>query len=56
MVYSNTVFIVYGLFEDAVIGAANNGERQDLRFKLRTWRDCGENVHGLIKDTIRSVA
>jgi len=55
-VIHSSLFLIYGLFEDAVNGAATNGERQDVKFKLRVWRDCGENVHGLIKGTIRAVA
>jgi len=41
-VIQSSLFLEYGLFEDAVNGAATNSERQDIKFKFRAWRDCGE--------------
>jgi hypothetical protein len=52
----NSLFVIYGLFDDTVNGEATNSKRQGVWFKLRTCRDCGQNVRGLIKDTIRAVA
>jgi hypothetical protein len=37
----SSLFVIYGLFEDAVNGAATNSKQQGVRFKLRTWRDFG---------------